>query len=192
MPTSGTFRTLFFFRLLGSQDKNLYIPLGPIDHHIAEKSYVFFSHYFPDRSKNMSSQDSDGESYVADYIANPKVYGDVEQYSWTLEEEEDYDPKREEEMSSDEDEAPLPQPGDMHVEFKKSSIPNKAKKPKIQFIPFHLLQENKQDLCKKVLELEKETGDLKEENSILKHKLRKKDKPSTSSPPPPSSSPKEN
>ena len=79
-------------------------------------------------------------SYVAYYIANPKVYGDVEHYSWTSEEdEEDYDPKREEETSSDEDEAPLPQPGDMHVEFKKSSLPNKAKKPKIQFLPFRLL-----------------------------------------------------
>ena len=97
----------------------------------------------------MSSQDSEGESYVADYIANPKVYGDVEHYSWTSEEVEDYYPKREEETSSDEDEAPLPQPGDMHVEFKKSSLPNKAKKPKIQFIPFRLLQENKKDLCKR-------------------------------------------
>ena len=33
-------------------------------------------------------------------------------------------------------EDPLPQPGDMHVEFKKSSVHNKAKKPKIQFILF--------------------------------------------------------
>jgi hypothetical protein len=140
----------------------------------------------------MSSQDSEGESYVADYVANPKVYGDVEHNGWTTEEEEDYDPKRKEETSSEEDEAPLPQPGDMHIEFKKSSLPNKAKKPKIQFIPFRLLQENKQDLCKKVLELEQEIGELKEENSILKRKLRKRDKPSTSSPPPSSSSPKEN
>ena len=141
----------------------------------------------------MSSQDSEGESYVADYIANPKVYGDVEHYNWTLEEEEDYDPKKEEETSSNEDEAPLPQPGDMHVEFEKSSLPNKAKKPKIQFIPFHIFQENKQDVCKKVLELEQEIGELKEENSILKRKLRKKRKPSTSSTqPPPSSLSKEN
>ena len=115
---------------------------------------------------------------------------DVEHYGWTSEEEEDYYP-REEEMSSDEDEAQLPQPGDMHVEFKKSCLPNKAKRPKVQFIPFRLLQENKKDLCKMVLELEQEIGELKEENSILKCKPRKKDKPSTSSPPP-SSSPKEN
>ena len=77
----------------------------------------------------MSSQDSEGESYMADYIANPKVYGDVEHYGWTTEEEEDYDPKRKEETSSDEEDYPLPQPGDMHVEFKKSSL------PKVQSIP---------------------------------------------------------
>ena len=64
---------------------------------------------------------------VADYIANPKAYGDVEYYSWTSEEEEDYDPKGKKETSSDEEEVPLPQPGDMQVEFKKSSLPNKAK-----------------------------------------------------------------
>src|SRR5215216_5774987 len=139
----------------------------------------------------MSSQDSEGESYVADLIANPKVYGDVEHYGCTSEEEEDYYP-REEETSSDEDEAPLPQPGDMHVEFKKSSLPNKVKKPKVQFIPFRLLQENKQDLCKKVLQLEQEVNELREENSFLKRKLRKKDKVSTSSPPSSSSPPKEN
>ena len=80
----------------------------------------------------------------------------------------------------------------MHVEFKKSSVPNKPKRPKVQFIPFRLLQDSKQDLCKKVLELEQEIGELKEENSILKRKLRKKDRTSTTSPPPPSSSPKEN
>ena len=88
----------------------------------------------------MSSQDSEGESYVADFTTNPKSYGDVEHYGWTSDEEEDYYPKEKEETSSDEDEAPLPQPGDMHVEFKKSSLPNKENKPKIQFIPFRILQ----------------------------------------------------
>ena len=91
---------------------------------------------------------------MADYLADPKVYGDVEHCGWTMEEEEDYEPKGKEETSSDEDEVPLPQPGDMHVEFKKSSLPDRAKKPKIEFIPFHLLQENKQELCKRVLSLE--------------------------------------
>ena len=66
---------------------------------------------------------------MADYIANPKVYGDVEHYGWTTEEEEDHDPKGKEETSSDEEEDPLPQPSDMHVEFKKSSL------PKVQSIP---------------------------------------------------------
>ena len=42
-----------------------------------------------------------------DYLANPKVYGDVEHDGWTTEEEEDYEPKGKEETSSDEDEAPL-------------------------------------------------------------------------------------
>ena len=37
----------------------------------------------------MSSQDSEGESYVADLIANPKSYGDEKHYSWTSEEDED-------------------------------------------------------------------------------------------------------
>ena len=55
---------------------------------------------------------------MADYLTDPKVYGEVEHYGWTTEEEEDCEPKGKEEASSDEDEVPLPQPGDMHVEFK--------------------------------------------------------------------------
>ena len=82
----------------------------------------------------------------------------------------------------DEDDAPLPQPGDMHVEFKKSSLPNTVNKSKIQFIPFRLLQENKNVLCEKIVELEQEISKLKEENCVLKRKL--KDKPTTSSSPP--------
>ena len=35
--------------------------------------------------------EGEGESYVDDYIANPKVYGDVEHEGWTTEEEEDYE-----------------------------------------------------------------------------------------------------
>ena len=134
----------------------------------------------------MSSQDSEGESYVVDYLANPKVYGDLEHCGWTTEEEEDYEPKGKEEKSSDEDEVLLLQPRDMHVEFKKSSLPDRAKKQKIEFIPFRLLQENKQELCKRILSLEQEIDDLREENSILKRKLRKKPTSSTtpSSPPP--------
>ena len=134
----------------------------------------------------MSSQDSKGESYVADYLADPKVYGDLEHYGWTTEEEQDYEPKGKGETSSDEDEVPLALPGDMHVEFKKSSLPNKAKKPKIEFIPFRLSQENKPKLCRKILSLEREIDDLREQSSILKRKLKKKPTSSTtpSSPPP--------
>ena len=76
---------------------------------------------------------------MADYLADPKVYGDVEHYGWTTEEQKDHEPKGKEETSSDEDEVPLPQPGDMHVEFKKSSLPDRVKKHKIEFIPFCLL-----------------------------------------------------
>ena len=78
--------------------------------------------------------------------------------TWSIvvgpEEEEYFDPKRKEETSSEEDEVPLPQPEDMHVEFKKSSLPDRAKKPKIKFIPFRLLQESKHELCKNILNLE--------------------------------------
>ena len=122
----------------------------------------------------MSSQDSEGKNYMDDYIINPKAYGDVEHYGWTMEEEEDYGPKGKEETSSDEEDDLLPQPGDMHVEFKKSSLPDRAKKPKIEFIPFRLSQENKQELCKKILSLEQEIDDLRDQNSVLKRKLRKK------------------
>ena len=125
----------------------------------------------------MSSHDSEGESYVDDYLANPKVYGDVEHDGQTTEEEEDYEPKGKEETSSDEDEAPLPRPKDMHVEFKNSSLTDRVKKPKFEFIPFRLLQENKQDLCKKILTLEWEINDLRDQNVVLKHKLREKPKP---------------
>ena len=124
---------------------------------------------------------------MADFLADPKVYGDLDHSGWTTEEEEDYEPKEKEETSSDEDEVPLPQPRDVHVEFKKSSLPDRAKKPKIEFIPFCLLQENKQELCKRVLSLEREIEDLKEQNIILKRKLRKKSPSSSTTPtsPPP-------
>ena len=103
-------------------------------------------------------------------FADPKVYADMEHGGWTTEEEEDYESMGNEEQSSYEDEVPLPQPGDMHVEFKRSSLPDRVKKPKIEFIPFRLLQENKQELCKKILSLEQDIDDLRDQNSILKRK----------------------
>ena len=48
-----------------------------------------FSCRFPEKSEDMSSQDSKVERYVADYIAIPKVYGDVEHYRGTSKEDED-------------------------------------------------------------------------------------------------------
>ena len=73
----------------------------------------------------MSSQDSEGESYAADYITNPKAYVEEDPYGWTTYEEEYIDMEKTRDDSSDEYEDPLPQPGDMLVEFKKSSLPNK-------------------------------------------------------------------
>ena len=118
---------------------------------------------------------------MADYIANPKVYGDVEHYGWTTEEEEDYDPKRKEETSSNEEDYPLPQLGDMHVESKKSSL------HKAQSISPRFLQDNKAALCKKIMKLELENEDLRYENFSLRCKLEKKNATSSSSttPPPP-------
>ena len=104
-----------------------------------------------------------------------------------------YEQKGKEETNSDEEEVALHQPGDMHVEFKKSSLPDRVKKPKFKFIPFSLLQENKQDLCKKILTLEWEIDDLRDQNAVLKRKLREKTKPSTKlNTPPPSPPTKKN
>ena len=123
---------------------------------------------------------------MADFLTDPQVYGDLDHCGWTTEEEEDYKPKGKEETSSDEDEVPLPQHGDMHMEFKKSSLPDRAKKHKIEFIPFRLLQENKQELRRSILSLERDIDDLKEQNVVLKRKLRNKPTSATtptSSPP---------
>ena len=133
----------------------------------------------------MSSQDSEGESYVDNYLANSKVYGDFDHYGWTSDEEEDYDPKEKEQTSSDEEEAPLPQPGRTHVEFKKLSLPDSRKKPKNLFIPSHFLQESKQELCQRMLKLEEENDDLREKNFMLKWKLDKLKTSATTPPPPP-------
>ena len=133
----------------------------------------------------MSSQDSEGESYVADYLANPKVYGDLDRYGWTTDEEEDYEPKGKEGTSSVEEEAPLPPPGNTHVEFKKSSLPDSSKKPNTLFIPSRFLQESKQELCQRVLKLEEENDDLREQNFMLQWKLNELKTSSTTPPPSP-------
>ena len=122
---------------------------------------------------------------MADYLADPKVYGYLDPYGWTTDEEEDYDPKGKEQTSSDEEEAPLPQPGHTHVEFKKSSLPDSRKKPKTLFVPSRFLQDSKQELCQRVLNLEEENDDLREKNFMLKWKLNKLKTSATTPPPSP-------
>ena len=155
--TSCAFRTPFSYTLRILVGKNSLYNLPGVLTPVSRNYPLFVFRAVPAADlSNMSSQDSEGESYVADYLADPKVYGDVEHCGWKTEEEEDYEPKGKEETSSEEDEVPLPQPGDMHVEFKKSSLLYRVKKPKIEFIPFCPLQENKQELCKKILRLEQD------------------------------------
>ena len=83
----------------------------------------------------MSSQDSDGESYVSHLIADPKTYGDLSPCGRTKDEEEDAHLMRINDSSSEEEDVPLPQPGDMHVKFKKSSLPKRAKLSNNRSIP---------------------------------------------------------
>ena len=74
----------------------------------------------------MSSEDSDGESYVSHLITDPKTYVDLSPCGRTTDDEEDAHLMRIDDSSSEEEDVPLPQPGDMHVEFKKSSLPKQA------------------------------------------------------------------
>ena len=83
----------------------------------------------------MSSQDSDGESYVSHLIADPKTYGDLSPCGRTTDEEEDAHLMRINDSSSEEEDVPLPQPGDMNVKFKKSSLPKRAKLSNNRSIP---------------------------------------------------------
>ena len=93
--------------------------------------------------------------------------------------------------SSEEEDVPLPQLRDMHVEFKKSSLPKRANRSKNQYIPTRFRQKSKGDLCDKILKLELEVNDLKEEIALLNYNM-KKLKAQLSPPPPSSSPPKEN
>ena len=78
----------------------------------------------------------------------------------------------------------------MHDAGVKTFVSDRVKKFKIEFIPFRLLQENKHELCKKILSLEREVDDLREQNVILKRKLRKRDDKPTSSTTPTSPPPR--
>ena len=75
----------------------------------------------------MSSQDSDGENYFSHIIAERKTYGDLSPCGRTTDEEVDAHLWWINDSSSEEVDVPLPQPGDMHVKFKKSSLPKRAK-----------------------------------------------------------------
>ena len=83
----------------------------------------------------MSSQESDGESYVSHLIADPKTYGDLSPYGRTTDNEEDAHLMRIDDSSSEEEDVPLPQPRDMHVKFKKSSLPKRSKLSNNRSIP---------------------------------------------------------
>ena len=93
----------------------------------------------------MSSQDSDGESYVSHLIADPKTYGDLSPCGRTTDDEEDSHLMRIDDSSSEEEDVPLPQPGDMHVKFKKSSLHKRAKLSKNRSMPSCFRQKSKGD-----------------------------------------------
>ena len=137
----------------------------------------------------MSSQDSDGENYVSHLIADPKTYGDLSPCGRTTDDEEDAHLRRNNDSSSEEEDVPLPQPGDMHVKFKKSSLPKRTKLSKNRPIASRFRQKSKGDLCDKILKLESEVNDLKEEIALLKYNM-KKLKAQLSSSSPSSSPPK--
>ena len=139
----------------------------------------------------MSSQDSDGESYVSHLVVDPRTYGDLSPYGRTTDDEEDAHLMRIDDSSSEEEDVPLPQPGDMHVEFKKSSLPKRANRSKNQSISFGFRQKSKGDLCDKILKLELEVDDLKEEIALLNYNM-KKFRAQLAPPLPSSSPPKDN
>ena len=93
----------------------------------------------------------------------------------------------------EEEEVPLPQPRDMHIKFKKSSLPKRANRSNNQFVPSCFRQKSEGDLCDNILKLELEVDDLKEEIDLLNYNMKKlKAQLSTPPPPLPSSPPKEN
>ena len=92
--------------------------------------------------------------------------------------------------SSEEEDIPLPQPGYMHVKFKKSSLPKRAKLSNNRSIPSLFRQKSKGDLCDKILKLESEVDGLKEEIALLNYNMKKLKAQFTSSTNPPSPPPK--
>ena len=121
----------------------------------------------------MSSQDSDGESYVSHLVADPKTYGDLSPCGRTTDDEEDAHLRMINDSSSEEEDVPLPQPGDMRVKFKKSSLPKRAKLSNNRSIPSRFWQKSKGDLCDKILKLESKVDDLKEKIALLNYNMKK-------------------
>ena len=120
----------------------------------------------------MSSQDSDGESYVSHLIADPKTYGGLSPCGRTMDDEEDAHLRRINDSSSEEEDVPLPQPGYMHVKFNKSSLPKRAKLSNNRSIPFRFRHKCKGDLRDKILKLELEVDDVKEEIALLNYNMK--------------------
>ena len=107
-----------------------------------------------------------------------------------MDDEEDAHLRRINDSSSEEEDVPLPQPWDMHVKFKKSNLPKRAKVSNNRSIPSHFQEKSKGDLCDKILKLELEVNDLKEDIALLNYNIKKLK--AQLSPPSSSSPPKEN
>ena len=84
----------------------------------------------------MSSQDYDRESYISHLVADPKTYGDLSPCGRTTDDEEDAHLMRINDSSLEGEDVPLLQPGDMHMKFKKSSLPKRAKLSNNRSIPY--------------------------------------------------------
>ena len=127
----------------------------------------------------MSFQHSGGESYVSHLIADPKTYGDLSPCGRTTDDEEDAHLRKINDSSLEEEDVPLPQPGDMQVKFKRAKLSNNRS------IPSRFRQKSKGDLCDKILKLESEVDHLKEEIALLNYNMKKlKAQLSSSSPSP--------
>ena len=139
----------------------------------------------------MSSQDSDGESYVSHLIADPKTYGDLSPYGRTTGDEEDAHLMRIDDSSLEEQVVPYLNLGICMWNSRNQSLPKRANRSKNRSIPSHFPQKSKGDLCDKILKLELVVDDLKEEIALLNYNMKKLKAQFTSSatPSPPSSSP---
>ena len=71
------------------------------------------------------------------------------------------------------------------MKIKKSSLPKRAKLPNNRSIPSRFWQKSKGYLCDKILKLELEDDDLKEEIALLKYNMKKLKAQLTRSSPPP-------